>query len=102
MYDVHKIVRSEPIIRQTIHRYMEVALRYGFEIKSSDKEVDRAVARRIHEIEVASGIGMYELIRNGMHDFIAYGNAFYVFARDKKNASGKPYVYWDGTKLEPI
>jgi len=51
IYDVHKVYRAEPIIRQTVHRYMEVALRYGFEIKSTDAEVDRRVKKRIMEIE---------------------------------------------------
>ena len=102
IYDVHKVYRAEPIIRQTVHRYMEVALRYGFEIKSTDAEVDRRVKKRIMEIETQSGIGIYELIRTAMHDFIAYGNAFFVFVRDKTNATGKPYVYYSGDQLEPI
>jgi len=51
------------------------------------------IMKRIHEIEYNSNSNIYELIRDGFKNFVAFGNAMYVFSRNKEKTSGREYKY---------
>jgi len=100
--EVFKAISSDSTLRQIVARYIEVTLRQGFTIKSDDEEINKKLHKRLLEIEIASGSKLYMILRKMMHDLIAYGNAFLTLKRNAANSSGKPYVFIDGSKLEPV
>lgn len=101
LVDQYKIYRADSILKQTVAMYTELCLNNGFAIFSADPKLNEKLKSRLNEIEFNSNQTMYEIIRNAMKHFIAFGNQMFVFARNEENVSGKSYVY-DGRKLEPI
>ncbi len=97
----YKLYRSDSIIKQQVSMYAELCVNNGFKITSSDHQVQKQIDRRIAEIEFNSNTTMYELIRNQLKHFIAFGNQTIAFARNQQLVSGKPYVY-NSKQLDPI
>jgi hypothetical protein len=54
--------------------YVELCVNNGFDVHSSDEQINKKIKQRIKEIEFNSNSTMYELVRNGLKNFISLGN----------------------------
>jgi hypothetical protein len=101
LIEVNQALKSDSLLRQATQRYIEVSLRQGFNLVYKDDKVKSAIEKRLNEIQLVSDSTLYEVLIKVFSDLIRYGNAYIVFRRNKDNASGKEYNFFN-KKLSPI
>lgn len=95
-------VQLDGILRRVVNLFVEQIMKNGFETVSKNEKVQNHVAKRIKEIELLTGLTLYELVEQVSRQLVTYANAYIIKVRSRdKSRYGRKYRMY-GKDMYPI